>query len=175
MGKHRKSLVPGFILIFIGLWMFASNHHYFHNKWGMLYRALILLFAAVFFIDAIRGNKSNMIFWGTTFSIAGAFFFLRNFNVIPYYEIDEYWPVFLIALGAGFFSLFLLNLKDWGALVPAALFLFLGIGFSLTHMLHTFWDFENFIEKYWPVLLIFIGVGLMANGFLTHTAKTKNE
>lgn len=171
MEKRRKSLVPGFILIFIGMWIFADNHHYFYDKWEMLYPGLILLFAVIFFLDAIRGNKPSMVFWGTAFSVVGAFFVLRNYGVLPYFDFEDYWPVFFVGLGTGFLSLFLINLKDWGALIPAGLFLFIGIGFCMTNMFNVFWDFDLFLEKYWPVLLVFTGIGLVANGLIRHKPK----
>lgn len=174
MEKTRKSLLPGFILIFIGLSIFANNHPYFYDKWEVIYPGFILFFAVIFFLEAIRNNKSSMVFWGSAFSVVGAFFIFRNFGVIPYYEVEEYWPVVFVGLGIGFLSLFLINLKDWGALIPSAIFLFIGVGFCMTNMFRVYWDFEIFIEKYWPVFLVFTGIGLVTNGLLKQKTKLQD-
>ncbi len=168
--EKKKSLVPGFFLIFIGLWLLSKNTRFMYNQWEYVYPCLILLFSALFFIEASRKNHTNTLFWAVTFLGIGSFFVLRNFGIVEYYYWDDYWPVFLISVGLGFLTLFVINPRDWGSLIPAALCLFFGFGFAMTNLFHVFWDFEIFIDAYWPVILIFFGIGLMLSGVFKRKA-----
>ena len=164
--EKKRSLFPGFFLIFAGLWMLSKNTRFMYGQWEYVYPCLLLFFSAIFFIEAFRKNHSNRLFWGMSFLVVGSFFLLRNFGVVEYYYWQEYWPVFLFAVGCGFLILFIMQPRDWGSLIPAGLCLFFGFGFAMTNIFHVFWDFEMFINDYWPVILIFLGAGLLLSGVL---------
>ncbi|MBN2030072.1 hypothetical protein JW824_07475 [bacterium] len=165
MAEKKASLIPGVSLILIGLWFFLHQYFFFSSHWMRIYPFLLLFFALFLILETFRRNHSNSLFWGVVFFIIGLFFFLRNFGIIDYYYADEYWPVFLLAFGFGFLVLFLFNPKDWGVIIPASIFLFLGIGFSSRTFLGMFWGWDSFIEKYWPAVLIVIGLGILFQGF----------
>jgi hypothetical protein len=124
-----------------------------------------LFFALFLIIETFRRHHPNSLFWGVIIFIVGLFFFFRNFGIIDYFYADEYWPIFLLAVGCGFLALFLFNPKDWGLIIPASIFLFLGVGFSSRTFLGVFWGWERFIEKYWPVILVVIGLSVLVHGF----------
>lgn len=166
MVEKKGSLIPGILFIVIGLWLFARRFFFFTPYWIRIYPIILIFFAVLLFIETSRRNHSGSLFWGVVLLSVGGFFFLRNFAIIPYFYADEYWPIFLLSLGMGFIALFVLNPRDWGIIIPAGLFLFFGIGFSL-HTFHTyFWGWERFIENYWPMILILIGLGVLIRGFL---------
>lgn len=164
MADKKGSLIPGMVLIFIGLW-FLTRQFFFFASWMRLYPLILLLFAFFLILETFRRHHTGGLFWGIVFFIIGLFFFLRNFGIIGYFYADEYWPIFLLAFGCGFLALFLFNPKDWGLIIPASIFLFLGIGFSSQTFLNVFWGWDSFLEKYWPVALIVIGLSILFQGF----------
>lgn len=165
MAAKKGSIIPGVLLVTIGLWIFSRNLRYSHDLAFQVYPILLMVFALFLFIETYRRHNSNALFWGIVIFVVGGFYLLRNYDLIPYFYIEEYWPIFLVALGLGFVGLFAFNPKDWGVLIPACIFLFFGAGFSL-NSLHSFpWRWERYLENYWPVILIIIGLGIFLNGF----------
>jgi len=171
MADKKGSLIPGVLLILIGLWFLARRFIFFTSHWMQIYPLMLLFFAGFLIIETFRGHRSGALFWGITFFFIGLFFLFRNYGIIRYYYADEYWPIFLLALGCGFLALFILNPKEWGLVIPASVFIFLGIGFSLQTFNRLFWGWENFIDRYWPVILIIIGLGVLIDGFQKRNSK----
>jgi len=164
MVEKKGSLVPGILLIVIGLWFFARRFLYFTPHWIRIYPVLFILFGIFLFFETFRRQHSGALFWGVVFLFLGGFFSLRNFGIIPYFYADEYWPIFLLAVGVGFVGLFAFRPRDWGVLIPAFLFLFFGVGFSLHTFPGYFWGWERFLENYWPIILILVGLGVFVSG-----------
>ena len=171
MADSKRSIVPGVLLIMIGLWFLTREYFYDTSYWEKSYPIILILFAAFLIWDAIRRNHSSALFWGVVLISLGTFFLARNYNLIPYFYSDEYWPIFLLAMGFGFVSLFVFQPRDWGVLIPAAIFLFFGFGFSFENFRGYFWDYEHFVENYWPIIIIFIGIGVILSGIMKTTHK----
>ena len=166
MAEKKSSLVPGVLFIVLGLWMFARRFPFLEPHSFHIYPVLVILFAGFLLFETARRRHSTALFWGVVILVVGAFFCLRNYGIISYYYADEYWPVFMFALGLGFLALFIFRPRDWGVLIPAGLFLFFG-GILSMRMFHGyFWRWEDIIEEYWPVVLIVIGIGVLAGGLL---------
>lgn len=164
MTDKKGSLVPGILFIVVGLWLFARRFHFLSPYSFHIYPILLLLFALFLFIETGRRRHSGPLFWGVVILIIGGFYSLRNYEIIPHFYLDEYWPIFLVAPGMGFFALFVFHPRDWGVLIPAVLFLFFGVGFSLQTFNGYFWEWERIMVTYWPVILIIIGLGIFLGG-----------
>ena len=166
MIENKRSLIPGFLFIVVGLLLFARRIFDFSPQWSRAYPVLFVLFALFLFVESFRRKHTGTLFWGAVFFVLGSFFFLRNFEIIPYFHPDEYWPIFLLAMGLGFLALFIFRPREWGVLIPAGLLLFFGIGFAMRTFHGYFWGWDRFIEDYWPVVLILIGVGVFMSSLL---------
>ncbi|NIR51432.1 hypothetical protein GWO43_22905, partial [candidate division KSB1 bacterium] len=164
MANRERSLIPGVILILLGLYFLLDRLNVFYFRWEYLY-PLILLGLGVLFLVAIFTKKDKgAAFPATILLILGLFFFLRNYGLLPYefylYYIEDYWPIFLIAFGLGFLVLFSVKPEDWGVLIPGGILLFFGVVFLLRNMRLFYWrDFADF----WPVILIAIGLGIVVS------------
>lgn len=163
MNKNSSSLFVGLIFILVGVGLLMDKMDMFSFGWHEIYPVIFLLIAAVSFINAFSGNK-NSAFWGGVFGVLGVFFALRNFDIIDYYWFDEFWPIFLIALGVGFIVLYIFNPKDWGVLIPGAILTGLGVLFifEAMNLIDDFFEvvFDT-MWTYWPLVLVLIGVGLI--------------
>lgn len=165
MSEKKASLIPGIILIVLGLWFLVRRFPYLSDYSFQIYPILLILFSIFLFVEAARRHHNGALFWGSVILVIGGFFCLRNYGIIPYFYADEYWPIFLVALGIGFIAMFIYHPNDWGLIIPAALFLFFGVVFSLRTFHGYFWHWADLITDYWPVVLIIIGVGVFLGAF----------
>ena len=171
--KKKNSIIPGVFLIFIGLWLFSRQSSFLSFNWDKIYPVFLVALGLLLISEVFWRRRPGNIFWGVISLVLGVFFILRNFEMIPYLYSDEYWPVFLAAIGMGLLLLFLLNPKDWGILIPACLFLFFGVGFFIHIINGSYWEWTDFLKHYWPVIFIFIGLSLISHSIITTGNKKK--
>lgn len=176
MNKNYSSLTIGLIFILVGVGLLMDKMNLFDFGWKEIYPVIFILISIVSLINAFSGHK-NSAFWGGVFAVLGAFFFLRNFDFIPFYWFSEFWPVILLALGIGFIALFVFQPKDWGVLIPGAILTGLGLIFSFEAMdlIEGFFEIAfDIVFTYWPLILILFGVGLIL-GSLRHKETRDQE
>jgi hypothetical protein len=155
--RSRGSLVGGLILILIGLAMLAERLSMRLPSWYNLYPFIFILLglASAYRIRG-RGHRDGV--FGTVFFISlGAFFLLRNVDVIPYFHSM---PVFPIAVGLGLLAQYAFVPTNWGVLIPGIALILFGAALILE-------DFDYGylynVAKYWPLLLIAFGIGILLN------------
>ncbi|MFQ5648864.1 MAG: LiaI-LiaF-like domain-containing protein [bacterium] len=167
MASKEKSIIPGAILILVGVFLLLRQLGVFVLSWYHAYPVIMLCLSGFFFVRAFSRKDSGAAFPATALFVLGLFFFLRNFDFFDlaydFYHVGEYWPVFLIAIGAAFIAQFLLKPEDWGVLIPGAVLFFLGTVFFLHHLEVFYWvDFATV----WPIILIIIGVTLVVSSLV---------
>jgi uncharacterized membrane protein HdeD (DUF308 family) len=158
MVNKKSSILPGVILIAIGALLMTHRVVGFRLDWIRIYPILMIILGISLCIDTFRRRNCTSLFWGTVLIVVGAFFLLRNYHVLPFYFSDEYWPVFMIAGGLGFFARFVYDPAKWGFLIPAGFFLLVGVRSGLITFDLSMRGFEEWIDTYWPVLIILLGL-----------------
>ncbi|MBN2411038.1 hypothetical protein JXQ31_05045 [candidate division KSB1 bacterium] len=161
MNNRFSSIVIGIIFIVFGVSILLDKLGFIYFTWDDAFPFVLIALSVLSFISVARGNKSNA-FWGTTLGLLGVFFFLHNYEIIPYLWIGETWPVYLIAIGLGFIVLYFFKPKDWGVLIPGGILTFLGLIFFLQTM-DMSWYTIRFLKNFWPLILILIGLGLIGS------------
>lgn len=161
--KSRTSFILGLGLLCWGIWLLVSQIQVFSRVQDQIFPFLILIFSGLLFIYVIRTRSLGMLFWAVFVFQLGVFYFLRNFNFIPYFSLDEYWPIFLFALGNGFLLQFIIHPYRWGMAVWAGIFLYFGLWFTIREMdlFTTTMDFV--LTHFLPLFLILIGIILLAH------------
>ncbi|RKY82069.1 hypothetical protein DRQ07_02335 [candidate division KSB1 bacterium] len=164
MSEKKQSLIPGIILIGIGIILLSPGLGRGIDWWDHVVPIFIILLSIAFLTENIWHHNKKSLFWGVVLIVIGTFYTLRNFDVIPYYYIDEYWPLFLFAPGLG--SLIQnLAYKDEGRKYSTATIL---ISMSVVFFFFTLpYDFdliEGFLSKFWPAFLILIGLLFILTG-----------
>ena len=161
MSEAKRSFLPGLILIVIGALILIHKLDIYHLYWRDIYPIVFVILGVWFFVSVFAKKQKGLAFPGTLFLLLGIFFFLRDYYRL---YLDELWPIFLLIFGIAFIVQFLFNHKDWGLLIPGGIFLFLGFGF-LARTLHWYipFEFEYYIGKYWPVVLILIGIAIIVS------------
>lgn len=164
MEKREKSFIPGVILIVIGSYFLLNRLGLFYLRWRSVYPIILLAVGALFLVAIFTKKDKGAAFPATVLLVLGLFFFLRNFDYLPFgfylHDIEAFWPIFLIAFGLGFVVLFFFKSEDWGLLIPGGVLLFFGVIFLLRAMGIFYW--HNFVD-YWPVILIAVGLGIVVS------------
>lgn len=155
--NRRGSLVGGLILIFIGAAMLARRLNVPLPVWEDLYPfGFVLLGLAAAYRIRGRGYADG-IFGAVFFLSLGAFFLLRNYSLIPYFHS---WPIFPIAVGLGLLARIALVPKQWGVVFPGVVFVLFGVALLMEEFDYFYFDD---IGRYWPLILIAFGVGVLLN------------
>ena len=160
---EKKSLLPGIILISIGLLFLATNLNLIWIDWEdiwyefwTLWPLAILVGGVLFWLGWLKNrNDYGLLMPGTIMIIYGLlFWYCMEFGWWRMGE-DRLWSLFIIAPGLGFFAMYALGKQEKGFLVPAIILTLLGV-FFLTGPYS--W------RILWPVVLILIGVRLLMKG-----------
>ncbi len=157
MSKNKNSIWPGLILILIGVLLLVHKLTPYSFRWDRVYPLILIAVGVLIFVSVIGKRDKGSVFFGTFLFLLGAFFLLRNYDIIPYYYVREVWPIILIILGLSFFSVFIAKPSDWGVLIPALIFLFFGGIFLLRRLHIIYWNVWDNVINYWPLILIIIG------------------
>ena len=159
--KNLSSVFLGVALILAGIAILLNQYQVLEFGWNQFYPLALIGLGVYFILDIVQGNK-GAIFWATISIFLGLFFFLRNFGYIPFFWIEEYWPLFMLIFGLAFISLFVMKPEDWGLLIPGSILSFLGLAIASYTM-----GFQSYpvrvLWRFWPLLLVLIGVVLIWN------------
>ncbi len=160
--NKSNTLIIGVIFIFIGVFMLLDKFAVLRFSWYEIYPLAMLLFAALLWTKSMSG-KHDSVFWASFFSVLGIFFFLRNYDMVDYLWFADVWPVLLVALGAGFISLFAFRSSEWGLLIPGSFLTLVGILFFLDDMNITYEYTHYLASNFWALLLVLLGGGLIVS------------
>ncbi|HTY01493.1 MAG TPA: hypothetical protein VMG09_15825 [Bacteroidota bacterium] len=146
---ESRSVVPGVVLIVLGLLFFANNllRMDFTGFWPVF----LLIPAVVFVIVYIRDRRQyGVLMPATILTVYAALFFACQNG--GWGQMSELWPTFILAPGLGFFVLYLFGKREPGLLIPASILTGLSVIF--------FFTLSGFPE-YWPSILILIGLVIL--------------
>jgi len=162
--KHKQSLLPGVILILIGLWILTHNLVNDFSTWEQIYPLLIITFSVALLIEAYWHKRTGPLFWGVFILCIGVFHLLRTYGVIPYLYFDEYWPGCLVAAGIGMLVVYLFTPRDLGQLILSVIFIMIGLALFARTAFGIIED-VHLLNWLWPVALITAGAGLIYRGW----------
>ncbi len=174
MAEKDRSILPGIVLILIGVVFLLQQLDVFYFRWRHIYPVILLAFGALFAVAIFTKGDRGAAFPATVLIVLGVFFVFRNFELFSvdyyFYRFHDFWPIFLIAFGLGFIVLFLFKPEDWGVLVPGGVLLFFGAIFFLDAIDILYW--RN-IRDFWPVILIAVGMSMVIKGLRKKPEKTE--
>ncbi len=149
MAQQQRSLVPGIILIVLGILFLLPR--LFHIHLSDLWPVFILGGGVAFYI-AFIADRSNygLLMPGTILTVIGLLFLYCTFE--GWYMMETLWPFFIIAPGLGFVLMYLFGKQERGLLIPAGILITIGSFFLLAR---TEYDYL------WPLVLIALGLLLL--------------
>ena len=160
MDKHQFNRIPffGIILVVIGVGLLLRQLHIIRIDGTSLLLFGLIAYGGAMVIRSFLTNVRHSLFFGSLCFYSGVLLVLGNYQLIensPY----VYVPGFLMVFGLSFVMLFLFNFKDFHLLLPALIFIGLGIAFMMTEVGYLYpSDVKDAIRRYWPVAIILFGV-----------------
>ena len=171
MEKKQLYRIPilGIILIVLGVGLLLKQLRIVAVDGSTILIMGMTLYGIAAVVRSFLLTTRKQIFFGSLCFFSGILLLLGKFNFVERTAF-VYVPGFLIVFGLAFLSLFIFNVRDFHLLVPALLFILLGIAFMMTEV--GYWyvsDVKEAIGMYWPAALILFG------GLLLLKRKNKNE
>jgi hypothetical protein len=146
----KPSIVPGLILIFIGIVAVLNNFEAINLDWEVLWTYFILLLGLIFWLGFIFDrSKDGLIMPGTILLTYGIILNLH----MRFGNMDILWPFFILGPAFGFYAMYLLGKRDRGLLIPAVILTIIGSIFLLQSY--------SYIRYVWPLVLVVLGVLLL--------------
>ncbi len=176
MSETKRSVLPGVILILIGVLIIIHKLNIFFIDPETLFPIVFLGIGLLLFLSVFKSEKKRgLVFPGTIFFLVGLFFLAENNNFLLHLNYDEYFSVFIIIIGLAFVVQFIFQPKNWSLLIPGTILLL--IGFSILGWTRDWFythDLDLYFRDFWPVVLILLGL-LFVFSSLKKRASSKQE
>ncbi len=156
------NMIGGLIVIAIGVWFLLGSLGVNLPSIGRLWPIFPALGGLAFLVAYYMGseNDAGFLIPGVGGFLTGIFFFFFTFGVFEWAEMGRLWPIFPLIGGIAFVAVWLADgRKEFGYLVPAGG----GLGVGIIGLIFTFGGIN--LANYWPVILIVIGLGILAQNF----------
>lgn len=156
MAGKGHSVVPGLILILLGILIIAHSVGVLELDWGIFWTYIIIFIGILFWLGFLfdRGNY-GLLMPGSVVLTVGLVLNYAARN--GWYHLEALWPFFILAPAFGFYMMFLLGEREKGLLVPASILTVIGVVFLLQNM-----DYS--MRYIWAFALIIIGALLIFGG-----------
>jgi hypothetical protein len=159
MTKRSSALVPGLVLIALGVWFLADSLGLRLPGLGDLWPLFPLVSGLAFLAQYFLGGRRDegLVFTGVSAALIGAFFLSITLGPLDWGDLGRLWPVFPLIGGLAFLVQWLVKPADRGLLVPAGLGLLVG----LVALAFTLNLLGSEVARLWPLLLILLGLGML--------------
>jgi hypothetical protein len=156
-----SDMIIGIGLVILGALFLSENIGYIEFDFQDIWPVFVLLAGIGFGIGYFQDKKNyGLLMPASILTIYGLLFFYCSIE--GWYIMSTLWPVFILGPGIGFFMMYLLGGREKGLLVPASILTVLGILFIIGHS--DFW-------RYWPLVLIIIGIILIVRYYSSTKVK----
>jgi len=147
--SSRTNWFGGLFLILLGMLILLVQFDYFNwsELWPLILIGLGLLFLVGFFINRIN---YGLLMPSMILLIIGTLFLYMERT--SWYNMDRLWPTFVMAPGVGFFFMYFFGPQNNRLWIP---------GTILITIAALFFAGEWSIFRYWPVILILLGIYLI--------------
>lgn len=160
MDKEKINRIPivGIIFVILGVGLLLRQLNILHLDGKTLIYFGLVVYGGIVIVRSFLTNMRRSLFFGSLCFYSGTLLLLGKYNLI---ESSGYIfvPGFLIVFGLAFLMLFIFNFKEIHLLVPAGIFIGLGISFMLTEIGYLYpSDVKEAIKMYWPAAIILFGI-----------------
>jgi hypothetical protein len=172
--KRKNPLAPHTLLVLGAAIMVAGGVLLIWNlgflpQLGKLY-PLPFMLAGLFLLYLVyfRGKRPRYIVPGMVLSLGGLFFLLLN-SVLPIQDMTRIWPAFMLITGL---SLVPYGIRKKAAaraaiIIPAVFISALSLLFFPFSLGTAGISFLEFVQQWWPLILIVVGIALIVSFFST--------
>lgn len=158
MPRGKRTSFFGWILLVAGIVLFCNYWFALSFNWI----TLIILLGIGLFLTGIFQRDHGGIFPGTFILLTGLTF---NFQECGFIRQSwwELWPLIILFLGVAFITLFIFDPARRGAIIPGILLI--AIAFFFLYSPWNWFEIFYYIHRFWPVLLIILGISLIVKSF----------
>ncbi len=148
----RKNLLPGILLILLGLFFLLRNLGWIRLDLSSLWPLILVVIGLSFeFSYFTGGGHPGLLVPGGILTTYGLLFLAVTF--FPFFSMQHLWPLFLLGPAVGLFQLYLFGGRERGVMIAASILSGLGLIFLSLSVLSLSFTFL--------VPLLLIGVGLL--------------
>lgn len=151
----------GAALVLFGAALLLHKLHFINVSFWNIFWGFLVLLGLSGVVQGFSKNRRGQVFWSSVGFLYGIFFLLRS---IDRFDIgyDMFFPASFLIFGIAFFMMFLNNFHDWHLLIPSVFLCGIGTAFLLSELGYFYyWDVYDAVHRYWPVVIIAIGLALM--------------
>ncbi|MEI8096108.1 MAG: hypothetical protein WCG80_18000 [Spirochaetales bacterium] len=166
---RRATLISGLVLTGGGAVLLFITQNVLESvvKWSPT--ALVLLGAYFLYRVIFLKARPGYLFSGLILVLGGTFTLLLSTGILPEgFSLKELWPVYMGIIGV--------SLLPYGAryrrtirvslFIPGLFLIFLCVAFLLFSLSVVKESLAEFVGRWWPLLLIFMGLTLLASSWL---------
>jgi len=166
--RHRAPIVPGLLLILLGLWFLGRQLELplfvAQLLWPWLLIGVgVIIWARYIFVPP---RSSDDVFWGVGTILGGAFLLVWQ-NGLFLSDLrgwDKLWPILVLIIGVSALVQWVFAIRNWGALIFGLAAGAVGVA-GLSYTLGVMdWQTAWSIGRFWPVLVIIAGLGILIEG-----------
>ncbi len=167
MNGKRHSLVPGLILIALGIIIILHSTGIFRIDWDIIWTYVIIFLGVLFWLGFLFDRRDvGALMPGSVLITVGLVLNYAARN--NWYTMNYLWPFFILAPAFGFYAMFLLGNRDRGLLVPAGILTVIGVIFLLQSM-----DYS--VRYAWAIGLIVVGALLLLRGIRARNEESDSD
>lgn len=165
---RKATFISGIVLTILGVLLLFWTQNFINGlvRW---WPVVITVFGAWLLFKAFfRQARPSVLFSGLLFFLTGTFMLLMNTVAPTGLTLKELWPVFMGIVGA--------SLIPYGAryrrtvrvslVVPGIILIVLMGVFLLFSLSVVKQSFAEFVIGWWPLVLVFMGITLVASGWV---------
>jgi len=151
--KNHSNYTVGIILILLGAFFLCVQLGLVN--WDNFWPIILIVGGLLFYLGFLVNRRNfGLLMPGTILLVIGVLFFYTNQGY--WHRMDELWPTFVLAPGLGFILMYIFGPKGNALWIPATVLIVLACLFY-----GRLWG----IFRYWPVILIAVGLYLLVRGF----------
>jgi hypothetical protein len=166
MNKQSGAVWTGLGLIGLGIAFLVAMAVGWDRFWP-----IFPVLGGLAFLVAYVGSRfrdSGLVWVGVAATLVGLFLFGFTLEVWKWEQMAELWPIFPLIAGIAFIATFLAErARDWGTLGVGLA----GIIVGLVGLAYTIGGLKSEIWRYWPALLILVGVLGLVTGLFRRVRK----
>ncbi len=170
----NKLLVAGVGVLLAGGVILLWNLGYLPQP-GRLWPVPVILAGLVFlYLAWPRGHSDRWIIPGMVLTLGGMVFLITN-TVLSEQSLVRIWPLFMLVTGI---SLVPYGFRRRGSartaiVVPVIFISLLALLFLAFSLRRTEGAFSAFVQQWWPLILMFLGIALIVSFFATRRPSSK--
>lgn len=165
--EKRPSLVPGLLLIVVGIVFLVANLGAFRLRGELVWTYLLIVIGAAFWLSFIfdRSRVGNLMPGSILLTLGILFHYTSTHG---WDTLSYLWPFFILAPAFGFYAMFIFGTREKGLLVPAGILTVIAFFFFLQGT-------SRNLRLVWPAVFIVLGVLLLFQGLRVHRDRDEKE